>query len=247
MTMDPSLAAQAPRPSTLSIVLPALNEEGNIAGALVASSRAAERVFDDYEIIVVNDGSTDRTQEIVETHQRANPHIRILSHPSPRGFGRSYDTGRREARMTYCVMVHGDDAFGEETLVRFFSHAGSRDVILGYIENPESRSLTRRIISSAFTHLLNFLFGLRLPYFNGLQIHRTDWLRGVEVKSSGFAFQAELLIQALRTGRTFMAVGTSHRERPGGGKTKIFKPRNIVSVVRTIFDLYARPAGRGPG
>jgi hypothetical protein len=125
-------------------------------------------------------------------------------------------------------------------------------VVSGFIENPASRSRLRRAISTAYTWTLNSLFGMRLRYFNGLQIHETSWLRGVTLRSQGFAFQAELLIRALRDGRTHLEVPYRHRERPGGGKTKIFKIGNIVSVIRAILLLYSdqsrhvpHPNGRG--
>ena len=88
---------------TLSVVMPALNEEGNIVAAIDAAVRAIERHFDDYEVIVVNDGSTDNTLNLIEKEIRANSRIKVISHASPRGFGASYDSGRSAAVMKYCV------------------------------------------------------------------------------------------------------------------------------------------------
>ena len=228
---------------TISIVVPALNEELNLQGSIDAIVQAASRVCDDYEVIVVNDGSADRTAEIARENARRNPRVRLLEHDSPRGFGAGYDTGRRSARMGYCVMVHGDDAFGADTLERLFSCAGKAEVVCGYIENPESRSLLRRVVSRFYTRVLNFLFRLNLRYYNGLQIHPTAWLRGVELRSKGFSFQAELLVRSLQEGRTCVEVPTRHRERPRGGRTKIFKLRNLVSMAATMAALYAeRPS-----
>ena len=231
---------------TISIVVPALNEEKNLQGSLDAVTHAASAGAGDYEVIVVNDGSTDRTAAIARENAGRNPRLRLVEHPSPRGFGAAYDTGRREARMEYCVMVHGDDAFSAEILERLFSFAGKADVVCGYIENPESRSLVRRGVSQFYTRVLNFLFRLNLRYYNGLQIHRTGWVRGVELRSRGFSFQAELLIRALRGGKSVVEVPTRHRERPGGGKTKIFKLRNLMSVVATVAALWSERTASGP-
>jgi len=102
--------------ATLSVVVPALNEEGNIADTLEEIVAAVEGLFEEYEVIVVNDGSTDRTAEILQERTACNPKIRTLSHTTPQGFGASYNAGRKLARMEYCVMVHVDNAFGRQTL-----------------------------------------------------------------------------------------------------------------------------------
>jgi len=223
---------------SLSVVIPALNEEGNIQGSLDAVTAAAERHFGDYEIIVVNDGSTDRTAAIIQSNMLRSPRIRMLSHEQPWGFGASYHDGRRSATKTYTTMVHGDNAFDPQTLSNFLSHVGKADVICGYIANPEARSWTRRLISSVYTTAVNILFLMHLRYFNGLQVHKTEWLQRADVKSGGFGFQAELLIKAIKEGRTYLEVPTIHTERPGGGETKIFKLKNIRSVVTTVAGIF---------
>jgi glycosyltransferase involved in cell wall biosynthesis len=223
---------------SLSIVIPALNEEGNIQGSIDSVTSAAERHFDDYEIIIVNDGSTDRTPEIIQDNIVKNPRIRVITHEKPWGFGASYHDGRRHATMTYTVMVHGDNAFNKDTLSNFFSEAGKADVICGYIANLAARNWTRRAISFSYTTAMNMLFCMHLKYFNGLQIHRTEWLQRANIESDGFGFQAELLIKAIKGGHSYLQVPTIHTERPGGGETKIFKTKNIRSVARTVAGLF---------
>ena len=224
--------------NSISIIIPALNEEGNIQGSIDSAVYAAEKHFDDYEIIVVNDGSTDDTLKIIEENVKTNDKVNVISHPEPRGFGASYNTGRKNVKMKYCVMVHGDNVFDKNTLSDVFSHVGQADVVCGFIANPESRSRTRRIISTLFTKLMNSIFRLELKYFNGIQIHQTEWLKNLELKSNGFGFQAELLIKALRDGKRYVEVPYIHTERPGGGATKILKLKNIISVIKTISYLY---------
>lgn len=223
---------------SLSIVIPALNEEGGIQGTIDSATGAAECYFDEYEIIIVNDGSTDRTLEIIRENIAKNPRIRVLSHERPWGIGASYHHGRRHVTKTYTVMVHGDNAFDRGTLSNFFSNVGKADVICGYIANPASRSWTRRAISFSYTTGMNLLFCMSLKYFNGLQIHRTKWLQQANIKSDGFGFQAELLIKSIKEGCSYLEVSTTHTERPGGGKTKIFKMNNIRSVTCTVTELF---------
>ena len=222
---------------SISVIIPAKNEEKNILGSINASIYAAGKNFNDYEIIVVDDGSTDNTLKIAQKNVKSNKKIRVICHPKSYGFGYSFNTGRKNAKKKFAVMVHGDDVFERENLSYFFSHAGQADMILGFIDNPESRSKTRQMISAVYTKLLNFLFRLNLKYYNGIQIHKTDWIKNLNLYSDGFGFMAEIVLKAIMEGRSYIEVPYKHRERPGGGVTKIFKIKNIKSVIQTIFYL----------
>jgi hypothetical protein len=85
---------------------------------------------------------------------------------------------------------------------------------------------------------MNFLFRLNLGYFNGIQVHKTEWLKNLKLNSVGFGFQSELLIKAIKEGKTYVEIPYVHVERPGGGATKVFKLKNIFSVIKTIFHLF---------
>ena len=218
--------------------MPALNEEGNIQQAINAVTSAAGELFVDYELIVVDDGSSDRTAAIAQDNARENGRIRLLSHPSPRGFGASYNTGRLAATKTHCIMVQGDSPFDAQQLRHFLRHAGEADVICGYIANPDFRGMHRQVISRIYTQLLNVLFRMRLQYFNGPQLHRTEWLRALDLSNHGYGFQAEVLMKALKSGKSFKEIPIRYTERPGGGVTKIFGLSNVVSVMRSLIVLW---------
>ena len=232
---------------SISIIMPALNEEGNIQGSIDLAVYAAEKHFDLYEIVVVNDGSTDNTLKIVEENMKHNDKIRVISHKTPEGFGASFNTGRKDAKMKYSVMVQGDNPFSKETLQNFFSHTAEAQIVFGYIANVDFRPWTRQVISSLYTKLLNFLLGFDLRYYNGPQIHETAWLRKLELENSGFGFQAEVLVRALKEGKNYIEVPVVCVERPGGGVTKSFKLKNICSVIRTIIRLMKTKEVSGPG
>jgi glycosyltransferase involved in cell wall biosynthesis len=198
---------------------------------------AAETHFTAVELIVVDDGSHDATATRVRTMMAADPRIRLIAHERSRGFGASFDSGRREARLEWTVMIQGDGPFSEATLRNVFARVGEADVICGYWNNPQERSWLRRLLSRAWTTTLNLGLGYRLRYYNGLQVHRTSWLRQLALQSSGFGFQAELLIAALRDGKRYIEVATDYIERPEGGATKIFRLRNLLSVAATLLQL----------
>ncbi len=232
---------------SLSIVIPAYNEAGNVMGTLGHVTRALAGLDLDAEILVVDDGSTDETSALVLVAAERTPSIRLLSHQTNRGFGAAYRTGVEAAAGDYIVMVHGDNAWSAETLRDLFTHVGDADVVVGYTRRMwRSRTLTRTAISKTFTWLVNLITGRRLHYYNGLQIHRAGVLKALTIESRGYGFQAEVLVKALRKGRTYIEVPMDLMER-AHGESKAFRLENAVDVLRTLRrlrDLEGQAAGR---
>ncbi len=222
---------------SVSVIMPALNEEGNIQDAISNVVGAVEKHFTDYELIVINDGSTDRTLEIVERNIRANPKIRVISNPKPRNIGACYNMGRQEAKMDYCIMIQGDNPFSQETMCTFFTHVGEADFLCSYWINPETRTWDRRLFSRGYTAVLNWLLGQKMKYYNGMQLHRTEWVKTITLTSVGFGYQAEVLVRALKAGKSYVEVPVVCLERLGGGVTKVYRLRNIINVLKTILLL----------
>ena len=155
----------------------------------------------------------------------------------------------------HIVMVHGDNAWGRETLGEFFSHVGEADVIIGYTRRmARSQSWRRTAISKAFTLLVNLITDRRLQYYNGLQIHRAAVLKSLRIESSGYGFQAEVLVKSLRLTKTFLEVPMDLIERKKG-ESKAFRLKNVIDVARTVRLLYGlertstpeRPSAPVPG
>jgi dolichol-phosphate mannosyltransferase len=224
------------RPS-LSVVIPAYNEGRNIEATLEHVNRALVGVHADAEILVVDDGSTDDTGAVVRGAIARMPGVRLLAHAENRGFGAAYRTGVEAATGEYVVMVHGDNAWGADTLRDLFWHVGHADVIVGYTRGMwRSRPIARTALSKTFTWLVNAITGRRMRYYNGLQIHRADVLKGLTIESRGYGFQAEVLVKALRRSRTYIEVPMDLIERRHG-ESKAFRLRNAVDVVRTLQRL----------
>lgn len=231
---------------SLSIVVPAYNEAGNIIGTLEAVTAALDGLPLDAEILVVDDGSVDETRSLVERALPRFPAVRLLANEWNLGFGATYRRGVHAAARDHIVMVHGDNAWGAETLRSFFSHVGDADIIIGYTRDMwRSRPIGRTVLSKTFTALVNAVTGRRLRYYNGLQIHRASILQALTIQSSGYGFQAEVLVKALRTASTYIEVPMELREREHG-ESKAFRLKNAVDVARTLRRLRAI-AAEAPG
>jgi glycosyltransferase involved in cell wall biosynthesis len=228
---------------SLSVVIPAFNEEGNIIATLENVTSALEGLPIDADIVVVDDGSRDRTGDVVRRHVARFPAVRLLVNERNLGFGATYRRGVQAAAGDYIVMVHGDNAWGAATLRDLFVRTGDADVVIGYTRDMwRTRPLGRTLLSKTFTHLVNVISGRRLTYYNGLQIHRAGVLKAMTIQSSGYGFQPEVLLKALRVARTYIEVPMDLMEREHGG-SKAFRLKNAVDVLRTLKRLRRVAAG----
>jgi glycosyltransferase involved in cell wall biosynthesis len=244
MRRDTILALSASR--SLSVVIPAYCESENILQTLENVTRALEPLAIAHEILVIDDGSTDGTAALVSSHLARFPHVRVLVNERNMGFGWSYRRGVEAAALEHIVMVHGDNAWGWETLRELFSHVGAADIIIGYTRRmAQSRSWRRTAISKAFTLLLNLVTRRRLQYYNGLQIHRAPVLKSLRIESSGYGFQAEVLVKSLRLTKTYVEVPMDLIERKHG-ESKAFRLKNFVDVARTLRLLWALESTSAP-
>ena len=229
---------------SLSIIIPAYNESENIIDTLENVTKALEPLPVRHEILVIDDGSTDTTAALVTSHLNRFPAVRLLVNERNMGFGWSYRRGVEAAALDHIVMVHGDNAWGHETLREFFSHVGEADVIIGYTRDMwGTRTRTRTLISKAYTLVVNLITRRRLKYYNGLQIHPAPVLKSLRIQSSGYGFQSEVLVKSLRRTRTVIEVPMDLIEREKG-ESKAFRLKNVVDVLRTLKVLCAVELGR---
>ena len=222
---------------TLSVIIPALNEEGNLAAAVRTVLDAIGNRFADYELLIFDDGSTDQTGRIADELAAGNPHIRVIHNGRNMGFGYNYNRGVQVARMEYVTLFPGDNEIPGDAIKTILAAVGSTDIVVPYISTPAVRTWSRRLISAAFVGLVNLLFGLRLRYFNGPCVHRRALLLSVPMKTHGFAYMAAILVRLIRSGRSYIEVPMPLQARQHG-RSKAFRPKNILSVINTLLELF---------
>jgi glycosyltransferase involved in cell wall biosynthesis len=222
---------------TFCFVIPCFNEEDNV-GPTVESVREAMHGRDDYEIVLVNDASTDRTLERMQALAAVDPRIRILDNPSNLGFGGSYKRGARAATATYVMMLPGDNGFPGQSIEEILSHAGEADIIIPVVTNPGARNWFRAFASKGFTILLNWTFWLKVGYYNGAVLQRNELLRGIEITTNSFAYQAEALVKLIARGATYKHCHVHIQER-AAGRSSALSLKNQIAVWKTILHLLA--------
>ena len=220
----------------ISFIVPALNEEKNVERTVSQISAASEGRVADYEIVLINDGSTDRTGQIMDELARRDPRIRVFHNEQNLGLGRTYRRGVDVARFEYVMGVWGDNPMPTASLACILDHVGEADLVVSYVTNfRQVKSLPRYIGSRGYTILLNLLFNMRLNYFNGYAVHRAELLRAINITSTGFGYQAEIIVKLHKLGHSYVEVGVeSVYETTPSAALRI---KNLVTVAKTIIHL----------
>lgn len=221
---------------SLTVLLPALNERETLGPTIDRLLRALNLSIEDFEIIIVDDGSTDGTGEIADRLASQHPEIRTVHNPRNMGLGYSYLRGIDLASKNFFVYLPADNTWPFRSLVELFGSMGKSDIVTSYATNPEVRAPSRRVVSRWYTNALNLLFGRRLHYYNGLTIYPITFLRSRLITTYGFGFQAEVLLKGMNRGLSLVEVPLQIDERTASG-SKAVTVKNIVSVVITIARL----------
>jgi 3-oxoacyl-[acyl-carrier protein] reductase len=223
---------------SISIFIPALNEEKNLEPTVARLIEALTVTVEDYEIIIVDDGSSDGTGAVADRLAAENSAIRALHNSRNMGLGYCFAQGYREARKNFFVYIPGDNTWPYRSFVELFGNLGRADIVTSYAINPDVRPFGRRVVSRLYTKVLNLLFGRHLQYYNGLTIYPVEFLRRNPATTFGFGFQAEVLLKALNSGLSYIEVGLPIDARTAGG-SKAVTPTNIVSVLSTVVRVFS--------
>ena len=243
--MVPSEDIQSSRPA-VSVVVPAFNEAGNITGTIRSIEEVLEDMFTEYEVIIVDDGSTDGTGTVAARLAESDSHVRALHNDQNMGCGFTFLRGVRASRYEYVWLIPGDGEIGTDAIKTIAGHIGAADIIMPYVLNFRTRPLSRRIMSWGYTVLINVLFGMRMHYYTGPCAIRKELVSApIPVDTRGFAFMAPMLVGPLRHKRSFIEAGIFLQPRVYGSPS-VNSALNVLSGAKTLAQLFwaLRIAGR---
>ena len=230
-------ARQGEGEELLTVIIPCLNEEENVEATAESVFELAPDLPVDVELLFIDDGSTDATLQVMQGICDAHPECRIMANPQNLGLGRSaMKAYQRIDPDSWATVIPGDNEFIFESIWNFLEVRHRYDLIVGYLNNPVIRPMFRRIASGAFTQLINFLYGFSYRHLNGMKMYRVSCFRGLDIISSGHAFNAELFAKALlrdptiRIGQVpYLARGRAH------GQTKALQPGSVIQAVKEVY------------
>ena len=218
----------------VSVIMPALNEENNIEGAIKDVIMAFRRLNIVGEIIVINDGSTDGTAEKIRVINESEPNIRMLAHERPHGIGASFWEGAQAAKGKIVTMIPGDGENYSYEILRYVPLMDQVDIVVPFIINKNKRTLKRKIISKTYKAIINLSFGMLLNYMNGTVMYNRRVLETVALKSKGFFYQTELLIKCLKLGYAYAEVPSLLFSRDEG-KSKALSLPSLFNIIKSNF------------
>ena len=225
----------------VTLFIPCLNEEQRIVPTLETVQAAMPELGCSYEVIVVDDGSTDRTAVMVEEYCRTHPDLPVRLHRNPRNLGlsRSFVDTAFRGRGRYYRLVCGDNVEPKESLVRILREMGRADIIIPYYPVLPGKSRLRKMISRLYTRIVDLLGGHHIHYYNGCALYRRyDVMRWASY-NYGFGFQAHLITTLLDEGATYREIPLEgfHLTKDRGSPLNL---RNFLSTGHTLMEILLR-------
>ncbi|HUQ42272.1 MAG TPA: glycosyltransferase family 2 protein [Candidatus Limnocylindrales bacterium] len=228
------MAARLP---SLSFFFPAYNEEGNVEAVVADGLATLSKYTDDLEVIVVNDGSRDRTKEIADRLAAADPRVRVVHHPRNRGYGGAVRSGLLESRKEFTFFTDGDRQFKLEDFPKLLEKIDGTDAVIGY-RLKRRDPWRRRFTAWVYNRLIRILFGSTIKDVDcAFKLFRRDVFTRVpldRVRSNGAFFSAEMLLTLRRGGIRLEEVPIPHYPRTVGENTGA----SVKITLRAIRDLF---------
>ena len=221
--------------NSISVFFPAFNDEGTIESLVTDALAVLPRLTHDFEVLVVNDGSTDRTPALLDELERTRSHVRVIHHESNQGYGAALRTGFGHARKDLIFYTDGDGQYDARELdVLFPLMTDGVEVVNGYkIARADERH--RVVIGKFYNRLARFLF--RLPIRDvdcDFRLMRREAVERLDLVSSSGVICVEMVRKLYADGRVFVEVPVHHYPRRHG-RSQFF---TFGRVARTAFDFF---------
>lgn len=219
---------------SLSVVMPAHNEEEAIAQTVHDVIDTLTKWNLEFEVIVVDDGSRDRTGVILDTIAEAYPCLRVIHHPVNKGYGAALVSGFEAVTKDLAFFMDSDGQFDIRDLERFFPLIGQYDAVLGFrIERQDTRM--RKLNAWGWKILVGMVFRVYVRDVDcAFKLYRANFFRENTLETRGAMINAEILYKFARAGNTFTQLGVRHLPRRGGKATGA-KPAVILRAFREMF------------
>lgn len=244
---SPSMPSSPVRPiPELSVVLPAFNEEAALPISLAAASAALEELADRWEIVVVDDGSTDATPAILSEAARRDPRIRTLRQPVNRGYSAALIRGFLDCRYEAVFYTDADGQFDLRELASAYPLLAGADMVAGWRQD-RCDPWGRRFASGVYNLLQGTVLGVRARDVDcAFKLFRRSFFERVTLSSEGFLIDSELYARAARQGLRVAQLPVTHHPRIAGRSTVRLATvwRSLVQLARLAHTL--RTEGQAP-
>lgn len=234
--------------NSISVFLPAYNEEENIKQAILSVQEYLKKKFDDYEIIIVDDGSSDKTAEIVKNLSKKNKRIKLVSHNTNLGYGAALRSGFKNVKKDLVFYTDSDNQFNIKEMDILFPLIKKFDIVSGF-RIKRRDPLMRIFIAYTYNLIIRMLFNLKVKDIDAsFKLYKRHIFDKIQLKANTGLIDAEVLIKAQKKGFTVGQVGVTHYPRAKGrtiyevgNRNKVFafvRPQVVIAIFKEIKTLW---------
>lgn len=235
--MKDLLPGDDPASPALSLVFPVFDEEENLSELMEGACKIGAELAENFEVVVVNDGSRDRSAEIIDTWAEREPRIRVIHHSRNSGYGAALRAGLGEARGEWIFFSDADLQFDLNQLRDLLVHAARYEIVAGY-RSPRRDPWPRLLIAAAWGAIVRVFFGLRVRDIDcAFKLFKRQVIESIPLASVGAFINTELLVRARASGFRIHQVPVRHRRRRHGRQTGAH-PRVLLKACLELGALY---------
>ena len=224
---------------SISVFFPCYNEQDNVASTVEKALIVLERLNADFEVIIVNDGSSDSTAKIADDIAAKNDRVKVVHHKTNLGYGAALTSGFTAAAKELVFYTDGDGQFDINELPPLLPLIDKYDIVSCYRLNRQD-NLVRKINGWCWTKLVCLLFRMRVRDIDcAFKLYKREIFDNIKLSSSGALIDAEILARAVRRGYSITQTGVHHYPRTAGTQTGA----NLLVILRAfkeLFQLYNR-------
>ena len=231
-------APASAKPAGLSVFFPAYNDSGTIASMVIRAVQAASELTPDYEVIVVNDGSSDATADVADELARTYANVRVIHHEKNRGYGGALQTGIRSATKELIFYTDGDAQYDPAELALLWSQlTPEADIVNGY-KISRSDPLHRIIIGRLYHHIVSVMFGLKMRDVDcDFRLMRRAMFDRIDLEKTSGVICLEMMKKVQDAGFRMVEVPVHHFHR-AYGKSQFFNFRRLFRTAIDVMKLW---------
>ncbi len=227
---------------SISACFPAFNEADNLESLVAATDQVLRTLTENYELIIVDDGSTDRTQEVVKCLSARYPQLKVIHHSQNRGYGAALVTGFKNSQKDLIFFSDADNQFDLHDLPKLLAQIDDADLVTGYRGKREDPS-HRRLNALLWNMLIRCLLKVKVSDLNcAFKLFRRSILEKIgldQLTSTGAMINAEILAKLGKVNARIREVEVQHYPRRYGRQTGA-APEVILRAFKELFQLYSR-------
>lgn len=219
----------------LSVIVLAYNEEANLRDVVLRVRDVVAGLGLEYEVVIVEDGSKDRTREIALSLEKEHPEVRCVLHEVNQGSGRAIRSGVEAARGERIIYVPADGQFDVHEIARFMKAAELADIVIGARLHRSDYTWFRKLSSRTFLAMVRILFGTTFRDVNWVHLWHRKVFETCPLRSEGVFLLEEIIVRATRNRFSFVEIESDYRPRQGGQATG----GNPITILKTIREMMA--------